>query len=53
MKKELFKAFIETVPEIIGGGLLSGSKASHYIQKNYNVSINRYITHDGMKQLIY
>jgi hypothetical protein len=41
MKKELFKAFIEPVPEIIGGGLWSGPKVSHYVQKVYNVSINR------------
>lgn len=41
MKKELFKAFIEPVPEIIGGGLWSGPKVSQYVKEVYNVSINR------------
>ena len=41
MKKKLFKAFIDPVPEIIGGGLWSGSKVSHYVKEVYNTSINR------------
>ena len=41
MKKELFKVFIEPVPEVIGGGLWSGPKVSQYVKEFYNISINR------------
>jgi hypothetical protein len=41
MKNDLFKAFIEPVPENIGGGLWSGPKVSQYVKEYYNISINR------------
>ena len=41
MKNELFKVFIEPVPEKIGGGLWSGPKVSQYVKEFYNISINR------------
>jgi transposase len=41
IKTELFKAFIEPVPERIGGGLWSGPKVKLYIHEFYNIEITR------------
>lgn len=41
MKIELFNAFVEPVPEEIGGGLWSGPKVKLYVNEFYNVSITR------------
>jgi len=41
IKEELFKAFLEAVPEKIGGGLWSGPKVKLYVNDFYDIKITR------------
>ena len=41
IKEELFKAFLEPVPEKIGGGLWSGPKVKLYVNDLYDIEITR------------